>query len=151
MTNMIYKNKKLLSWLFGIAFFYSFLGFFIVPFFIKSQLIKVVKDNYLVTPEIDNIRFNPFNFELIINKILVPQVESTQNLPDNRFSAERIRINLELLYLFRKEIRLSVFEIEQGSASYVIFNKVSNNWKILSSQKTKESIENKEMSPNKTP
>lgn len=80
---------------------YSILGFFVLPWVAKSQIVKIVEQNTNSKLQIENISFNPFLFKLQLEYI---QLTSIQNKPLVNFKS--LYIDVELYSLFTRTIHI---------------------------------------------
>jgi hypothetical protein len=61
--------KKIFYIIAGIFLTYTFLGFLVLPYIIKSQAINYVQENLNKELDIEKISFNPFLFNIDIYNI----------------------------------------------------------------------------------
>ncbi len=111
---MLKKIQKLLLYLF---LAYAILGFFILPFILKSQLGKIVQQQTNATLQIESIYFNPFNFNMQISGI---QLNSKKQEP--LFSLKSFIINFEPLSLLQSAVHVKSFILEEPKI-LLVYNK----------------------------
>ena len=87
--------------LFFLLFFYTIVGFVVVPYVLKSEILKVADEQLNAKLSIDKIYFNPYVFKLTMSGV---ELSSLENKPLAKFNV--LDINLELYSLFNKTIHI---------------------------------------------
>ncbi len=108
----------------SIILLYTLLGFLFVPYLLKKEIKKSLDATYQVSSTIDTISFNPYTFELIIEGF---------NLPDKNkslFKFKRLYVNLTLLPLITKEIKIQSISLEETDGQFIIFPNGKTNWTV---------------------
>ncbi|MBN2781644.1 MAG: DUF748 domain-containing protein [Campylobacterales bacterium] len=80
---------------------YTIFGFFILPYLLKSQIIKTVQNSIYADMAIDDIKFNPYTFKLDAKDITI--VDANQK---KLFSLDGLSINIELHSLIDATIHI---------------------------------------------
>ncbi|MDY0326643.1 MAG: DUF748 domain-containing protein [Arcobacteraceae bacterium] len=83
--------KKIFYTIAGIFLTYTFLGFLVLPYIIKSQAINYVQENLNKELDIEKISFNPFLFNIDINNI------SLKDSGETIISFENILVDFDLM------------------------------------------------------
>lgn len=117
--------KKILLSLFILMLIYAGLGFFLVPKIIADQARKNISSYYKTDMRIEKIFFNPFTFELEINNLDIAG-ESAHD--PSRLKFKKFYVNLEILPLLKKEIRLSSVVLDAADLQFTIFSPQKTNW-----------------------
>lgn len=91
-----FHYKKPWPWLLGCFVLYSLLGFFLVPYLVKTNIQKFTEDRLHVTTAIESVRFNPWTFSLAINNLAMTEVSGAELLGFGRFY-----VNFQSSSLFR--------------------------------------------------
>ena len=97
--------------------FYTILGFIIIPFFAKSQIIKIVEKQTNTKLAIDSIWFNPFTFIIRLSDVKLKDLDN-KNIVSFKF----LEINLEPHQLINKTINIKRIELSKPKL-YVQFYK----------------------------
>lgn len=113
---------------------YTLLGFFVLPIVMKDQIKKSVLTLLGAEPTIERLNFNPFSFEIEINNFVLPEVSEPAN-SQARLALGRLKINLDLWPLLKKEIRLQSFSIADTSGSFRINADSGTNWELNTIEK----------------
>lgn len=95
--------------------FYTLLGFVAVPLILKPQIIDIVSKETNAKIDIDSIWFNPFNFRMKINGLVLNSINDKELV-----FLKSIVLNLEVTSLFRAAIHVKNFEIEEPKISLVL-------------------------------
>lgn len=119
---------------------YTLLGFLLVPYILKKEIKKSLDATYKVQTSIEAISFNPFTFELSALNF---------NLPDKKkslFKFKKLYIDLDVIPLITKEIKIQSIVIEKTDGQFIIFPNGKTNWTLedkTSDQKSKTIEEKK--------
>ncbi|WP_041577884.1 DUF748 domain-containing protein [Bdellovibrio bacteriovorus] len=105
---------------------YSLAGFLVVPWIIKSQITKQAELRLQTTPQVGSVSFNPFTFELVIEKFVLPSKD--QEKP--RLAFNHFALNLTLYALVNQEILLKSVTLDKASARFVVFKNGATNWDL---------------------
>lgn len=81
--------------LFSTVVLYALLGFFLLPWIVKTQIVQIVEHETKAKLQIEKIYFNPFLFKLHLTNV---QLKSLQNKPLINFKS--LLLDLELYSLF---------------------------------------------------
>lgn len=103
---------------------YTLLGFLLVPFLLKKEIIKSLDTTYKVSTTIEAISFNPYTFELIVSNFNLP--DKTKSL----FKFKRLYVNLTPFPLITKEIRIQSISLEESDGQFIIFPNNKTNWTV---------------------
>ncbi len=124
------KFSKLFSQIIIILFvIYTFLGFFILPYFIQFYIPTIIKNTIHSESYVDSVHFNPYTFKIKISNLIIQ--DQNQN---NLLFFETLKINVDPLNLILKEISFSDIVIDNLKLSVDINkNKVANFQYILDS------------------
>ena len=119
---------------------YTIFGFFVLPYILKSQIIKAVEQQTDSKISIQNIYFNPFVFNLDISGI---ELDSLKNKKLLRLKS--IRFDLELYSLLSGSVHIKEFILDQPKI-YVVYNKdkTINLLNIIKPTKSEKKVESKE-------
>ncbi|MFV0562168.1 DUF748 domain-containing protein [Malaciobacter mytili] len=71
------KTNKTIKILISLVLLYSLIGFFIIPYFLKPQIIKIINENITKEVFIENLRLNPFTFEINIDEFEIKDKETS--------------------------------------------------------------------------
>lgn len=99
--------KKIIYTFLGTAILYTILGFFILPFVVKSQAISYVKANLNKELQIQEVKFNPFLFQLAINNLSLKEANDTLIAFDNLYVDFDLDRTLAKHYIHFKTVSLS--------------------------------------------
>lgn len=127
MIDLIKNYKKSLIIFSALFLIYTGAGFVLVPVVVKDLIQKNIAQRFLVNAQLEKVYFNPFTFELELTKLVIPQ---SGQLKRNRLELDKVYLNLEIFYLFRKEIRLKDLVLQQGFLDYTILSDTESNWKF---------------------
>ena len=105
---------------------YTLLGFFLVPFIAKNKIHETLQKKYGVSSTLEKISFNPFTFEVEVSNLKVPETSGIEKL-----ELGKLRANLQLFPLFKKEIRLLSFYLGNTHANFTINKDGKTNWAPL--------------------
>ena len=97
--------------------FYGFVGFIVLPFILKPQVIKIVEQETNAKINIDNISFNPFIFKLQLSGV---QLKSLDDKPLVAF--KNLRLDVELYSLLYSAIHIKELILEEPKLA-VVYNK----------------------------
>lgn len=125
--------KKILLSLFVI---YSLISFVILPFVLKSQIVKMAATQMDVNLSIESVFFNPFSFELEISGVTLEDLQKKKLA-----SLNSIKIDLEPHSLLKPAIHIKDITIEKPQI-FVVYNKdkTFNFGKLLKEKKSDENI-----------
>lgn len=94
--------------LFPLIFIYTFLGFFLLPYILKSQLIQNVHQQTNAKINIDSIYFNPYTFRLRVRGIELLDAKS-----EKLFSLDILETNIEPHSLFLSSIHIEDIKFQK--------------------------------------
>ena len=94
--------------LFSLLVLYSIVGFFVLPWVAKTQIVKIVSQETNAKLQIEHISFNPFFFKFQLDNI---QLSSVQNKPLVNF--KKLFVDLELYSLFTGTIHVKDILLEK--------------------------------------
>jgi len=114
--------KKYQKVLLSLFLFYSFLGFFLLPYLLKPQLIDVIEKQTNAKISIQNIYFNPYIFKLGITGIKLTNPEG-----EHLFIMDEISLNLELYSLFNATVHLKELSLKNPKVFAVLHKDKSLN------------------------
>ncbi|WP_428739365.1 DUF748 domain-containing protein [Sulfurimonas sp.] len=136
--------KKLQKYLLYIVLVYAVIGFFILPFVLKSQLPKLIEQNTYTKVSIDSVYLNPFLFTLKISDI---QLSDLHQKP--LFSADSFFVDLDLYSLVYGAVNIAKLEIINPNV-YVVNNQ-DKTLNLLSIVKTTKTPQNDKKTDTKIP
>jgi len=90
--------KNVLFWLIFLPIFYALCGFVILPWWVRTQLPSTLQKELNLTVSMEQVRFNPFTFELDINAFSL--LDPTAN---KVVTVDHLYLNYEPSSLFKKE------------------------------------------------
>ena len=126
--------------IFLLLFFYLFSGFFLIPFFLKPQIIEIVHNKTNAKITLDDVSFNPLTCKLELSKLTLYSQDDKELV-----YLKSIVLNVELYSLFKSAIHVSEFVLEEPRISLILDkNKQINLTSILKPSKevpTEESSE----------
>ena len=105
--------KKILIYLLAA---YTFLGFFIVPLILKTQLINAVSEQTNAKLSCETVSFNPFIFKLSLENLILENHDDQKLL-----SFKNLSIDLEFYSLFRGAIHLKELLLDDPRV-YIEYN-----------------------------
>jgi len=100
-----------------LLFLYTIFGFFILPYILKSQIIKNVELQTNAQISINSIYFNPFTFKLKVNNL---ELKDTKD--KKLFSLKLFEINLEPHSLLQSSLHLKEIKLQNPSI-FVVYDK----------------------------
>ncbi len=109
--------KKIQNFFLYTLVLYALLGFFLLPYVIKSQLVSVVKKQTNATINIESVYFNPFIFRLEISGIKLSSKDAKE-----LFALESLSVNLEVISLVQSAIHIKDFTLQKPEV-FVVYNK----------------------------
>ena len=102
---MFSKIKKYIFYAIGI---YALLGFVILPYFLKPQIIKIVEQQTNSKLSCESIYFNPFVFTFSLNDVVLHNLQNQKLVSFKKFG-----VDLELYSLFRGVIHLKSITLQE--------------------------------------
>ncbi|MEA2073912.1 MAG: DUF748 domain-containing protein [Campylobacterota bacterium] len=138
---MLNRVKKLLLYF---IIFYAFIGFILIPFFVKPQIIKLVEQETNSLLKIDSLYFNPFIFKLSLDGVELQDLENSPLLSFKSFT-----LNLEPTSLVYGAIHISHLILEKPEVS-LVYNK-DKTINLLNIIKKSESVEDKNSKTSELP
>ena len=126
-STMWQRKKKLVYLVIGILALYSGIGFFLVPYFAKTQALQALQNRWGVQAEIEKINFNPFTFEIEVLNLKLP-ADKNKTSGSDRLKLGRLYLNLEILPLLKKKIHFTSFYLGETSADFIIYENQTSNW-----------------------
>ncbi len=108
---------------------YSILGFFLVPYIAKQQAQKNIEARFGVRPDIREITFNPFTFEMTVSGFNLP-ADKKSGSSKSRLAFERFYVNLSIFPLLKKEIHLVDVNLKSAHGQFIVYKDGSINWEM---------------------
>ncbi len=108
------KIKNILLYL---LLFYGFLGFIVLPFVLKPQVIEIVQKETNSKITIESISFNPFIFKLELSGV---ELKSLEDEP--LVSFKRLEVNVEVHSLIKSAIHIKNIILQEPKIA-VVYNK----------------------------
>ena len=134
---MLEKIKKIVLYA---LLFYGFLGFIVLPFVLKPQVIEIVQNETNSKIAIDDISFNPFLFKLKLSGIELSDLDENPLI-----SFDSLLIDIELYSLLRSAIHINELTLNQPKIN-VVYNsdKTINLLNILKPKEETVTVESNE-------
>jgi len=104
---------KILIWPILLLFLlatYSAIGYLLVPYLLKTVLPNSLKEKGELLLTSEQVRFNPFNFQLDVHNLSLNTLEDEQS-PERLLSVEQLKIDLDFLSILRGDLVCSSMEI----------------------------------------
>ncbi len=109
---LLKKVQKIILYL---LVFYAVLGFLVLPFVIKSQIVKIVEKETYAKLSVESVIFNPFTFKLKIKGV---QLSTLENKP--LVSLQAFIVDAELYSLLQSALHLKTFVLVNPKISLVV-------------------------------
>lgn len=126
--------KKISKFILYSLVVYAILGFFVLPYVLKSQVVEIVQKETNAKITLDKVSFNPFIFKLKLSGITLTNLEN-----EHLFSLKSVFANFELYSLFNSAIHFKNFTLEEPKISLVLYKDKSIN--LTSILKEKEATQ----------
>ena len=135
--------KRLKKVLIGVLLFiilYTIIGFVIFPFVLKLILTKKISENLHRKLVIKSIKFNPYNFKLIIRGF-----DLKERSNENSFvSFEELYINLQIMSLFKKGVIIKEIRFTEPFINIVLNEDNTYNFSdLITGEKPQQKSESK--------
>ena len=115
---------------------YTLLGFVVLPKVVINKA-KTIGEELLGSPiEITEMSFNPFSFELTLVDVKINALKDSQNSSPTRLAVKQLYLNFEPHALFKKEIKLKSFNLENVKFVFALLANHKTNWEVTA--KTEE-------------
>lgn len=133
------KFRILLIWLFSLFLIYSLIGFLLLPWFAEYQLVKTLQQRLGVEATVEKIQFNPYTFELTVDKLnlIDDQSESLAGL-------NKLYVNLQPLKLLQLTLRIEDITIDSPKLAFSRYSASENTLNRLANRWAETASENKE-------
>lgn len=105
------NHRRALRWLAGFVVIYSLLGFFLVPWLVKSQLSSLLQDRLQLETEIESLSFNPYTFYTELNGMAIREADGSPLLTLESFSADLQFTRLLILQVRLAQVALSGMDL----------------------------------------
>lgn len=105
---------------------YAGIGFLAVPAIVEHEAKKNLSQMLGSEPQIENISFNPFIFELAVENLFLSEAGSS--VPRLQFA--KVAVNLDVWPLLKKEIRLQSVQIVNAEIAMTILKNGQTNWQV---------------------
>ena len=136
MTKDKLSFKKLIknpfAWLAFIVLLYTLVGFFIVPYIVKTQTISYIKETYKREAKIESVSFNPFTFTFSVKGFTLYDHDKSVFL-----SWEELYGDLNILPLLSKKIELERLSVTKPKTFIKKLNETGFNFSDLVPQQPK--------------
>ena len=134
---MLEKIKKIFLYALLV---YGFLGFIVLPFVLKPQVVEIVQNETNSKIDIDSISFNPFIFKLKLSGVALSSLDGKPLV-----SFESLLIDVEIYSLLRSAIHINALTLSQPKI-YVVYNddKTINLLSILKEKEEVKTVESNE-------
>ena len=109
--------KKIQKITFYIVVIYGFLGFLVLPYILKSQIIKIVQNETNSKITIKDLYFNPFVFTMGVYGIELKTLDAKPLV-----SLKSLNVDFELYSLFNSALHIKDFTIQEPKI-YLVYNK----------------------------
>lgn len=121
------KIEKYFYWLCFFLAIYITIGFKLIPYVIKDQLVKNLDDNLTLKTSVEKVEFNPFIFEAKIHNLTLTNEKGKETISFSKF-----KLNIALLrsileaHVSLKEVLLqdAVINIEESSDGTINLTKI---------------------------
>ena len=101
------KRNTFLKIISSIVVIYTLLGFFLIPFLIKSQGVKTINEMLKYKANIEKVSFNPYTFELNINNFTINDKDEKIISFDSFYINFSLLKSLEETHINLKELKLN--------------------------------------------
>jgi len=126
--------------IFSTIILYAIFGFFLLPYILKSQIVKNIPKQLNAKLSIEDIYFNPFVFNLDISGVKLESLENKELI-----SLKSIKFDLELYSLLTGSLHIKEFILDELKISAVYEkDKTINLLKILKQTKNEKKVESKD-------
>lgn len=122
LSSLTRKTRNVILAIFSAVILYTILGFLLVPYVLKKEIKKSLDSTYKVSSSIETVSFNPYTFELTILDFNLP--DKTKSL----FKFKKLYVDLTLLPLIAKEIRIQSISLEGSDGQFIISSNGKTNW-----------------------
>ena len=130
---------KLIKYTFSAFFVYLFIGFFLIPFIVKPQLIKILEQTTTAKVKIESLYCNPLIFQVTIDGF---SLQNSQKEPLASF--ETLRINLDPSSLLIGAVALKELTLVKPKINIVLKKDKSVNLLEIIKKQKEETEEAKE-------
>ena len=93
--------------LYGLVIIYTLVGFFLVPYLLKTKGADIVNEKINGKLSIESASFNPYSFRLEIDGLKLTSLENR-----NIFSLDELNVNLQVLSLLNKTLHVKSAEFK---------------------------------------
>ena len=126
--------------IFSTIILYAIFGFFLLPYILKSQIVKNIPKQLNAKLSIEDIYFNPFVFNLDISGVKLESLENKELI-----SLKSIKFDLELYSLLTGSLHIKEFVLDELKISAVYEkDKTINLLKILKQTKNEKKVDSKD-------
>ena len=130
--------KKILKILFSLVLLYGILGFIVLPYMLKPELIKIIQSQTNTKVKLQNIYFNPFIFKIKLNNLELLDMQKKHLI-----SFDFLMLDVEPHSLIKSAIHVKTLLLSEPKISVIYTkDKIINLSKII--KKTKEEKPKKE-------
>ena len=126
--------KKIALILGSIVAIYTFLGFVVLPFLAKKYIPKFFLQTYHLETKLQEVAFNPYSFELHLKQFKIYQKHKRKRL----LSFDQLYIDLDPVKLLKKQIYISLIDLQKAFVFLDLHNGSLNLSKIFSSKKAEK-------------
>lgn len=122
--------EKILAGIFASILVFTLIGFFIIPVFIKSMLVKKLSSNIQRDVLVHRVRFNPYLLSLIVDNLVIKDKDG-----EIFASLDELSVNLQFSSVFQKALIIKGFHIRQPYIRVVRNGETSFNFSDLITEK----------------
>ncbi|MEN8193149.1 MAG: DUF748 domain-containing protein [Bacteroidota bacterium] len=101
-------------WVVTLFILYMFIGFIIIPFIVRGQIVDFIQDEYNREARVESVSFNPFNFTLSVDGFLMDEKDRGIFLKWGHF-----HVNLNFFPLFSKEIDIEELQFSHPDVTLI--------------------------------
>jgi hypothetical protein len=121
--------RKIIKSIFIITLLYAVVGFFLLPYYLQSNLSKLVYKNFGIETYVDSIHLNPFTYELSIKNFIIKDQKK-----ENLLFFENLYLNLKLTDLLKGGIYLDHLKLDNFKFSVNLDKDKTPNFQFLIDQ-----------------
>lgn len=103
--------RNIRFWLIFLPLLYTMVGFIIIPWFVRTQAPKLLKEKFTLNIVMQSVAFNPFTFEITLKNLSLSDAHAKKLL-----DIKSLYLNYEPSYLFQKEIFVKSIRIDDPNA-----------------------------------
>lgn len=122
--------EKILAGVFAFILAFTLIGFFIIPVFIKSMLVKKLSANVQREVLVHRVKFNPYLLSLIVDNLVIKDKDG-----EIFASLDELSVNVQFSSVFQKALIIKGFHIKQPYIRVVRNGETSFNFSDLIPEK----------------